>query len=344
MRLLIIGSRYPEVSGTVVSLNHLIDSLERDERCELDVIDCGRISQWGGFGGRLRFFPLLVRIARSVRRCDIICPHLSPNALVYLGPFLVLFSRVLNKPILFRLFGGMHYGDLEKAWKNRITHWFVRRTALYLAQTKELLARAAADQITRVEWFPTSRPVPGVTATRPLANSECRRFIFVGQMKRAKGVLQIMEAAKHLPVGCSVALYGPLNWDLTAGDISGHSNVTYGGALKPSEVKEVIRSGDVLLLPSYMDGEGYPGVIIEAYSQGRPVIVTRWKALPEIVDEGKTGLIVEPRDSTALLNAMTQVSGDAVLYQQLCKGAWDKRLEFSSVAARDRYLSACRQV
>jgi len=67
---------------------------------------------------------------------------------------------------------------------------------------------------------------------------------------------------------------------------------------------ETIQKYDVLILPTFYQGEGYPGVIIEAYSLGLPVITTNWKAIPEIVENRKTGLLIEPRSTAALVDAM----------------------------------------
>src|SRR5262249_37737789 len=63
-----------------------------------------------------------------------------------------------------------------------------------------------------------------------------------------------------------------------------------------------ISAGDVLCLPSYM--EGCPNVVLEALASGRGVVATRVGGIPEIVTDGKTGLLVPPGDPESLADGL----------------------------------------
>jgi glycosyltransferase involved in cell wall biosynthesis len=65
-----------------------------------------------------------------------------------------------------------------------------------------------------------------------------------------------------------------------------------------------IAAGDVLCLPSFM--EGCPNVVLEALASGRPVVATDVGGIPEIVRDGETGILVPPRDPEALAGALAQ--------------------------------------
>jgi len=58
------------------------------------------------------------------------------------------------------------------------------------------------------------------------------------------------------------------------------------------------------LLPTYYKGEGYPGIVIEAYSLGIPIIATTLEGLREITDEYETGILIEPKDIDGLQKAI----------------------------------------
>jgi poly-gamma-glutamate synthesis protein (capsule biosynthesis protein) len=118
--------------------------------------------------------------------------------------------------------------------------------------------------------------------------------------------------------------------------------LSYRGVVPPKEVTSVLSGYDALLLPTYHDGEGYPGVVLEAFGVGIPVICTRWRALPEIVDE-TCGLLVEPRDSESLLEAMTKLVSDPELHARLCKGAAARAERFSSAHWSERFIEYCRE-
>lgn len=74
------------------------------------------------------------------------------------------------------------------------------------------------------------------------------------------------------------------------------------------EVIDWYAAADVVVLPSL--SEGFPFVVLEALAMSRPVVATHVNGVPEIIEEGKTGLLVPPRDSGALEDAIRRVLRD----------------------------------
>ena len=62
-----------------------------------------------------------------------------------------------------------------------------------------------------------------------------------------------------------------------------------------------------MLFPTYWKGEGFPGVIIDAFVAGLPVIATDWNMNTEIIEDGVNGFIIEPKSSEALAEKMQYV-------------------------------------
>jgi glycosyltransferase involved in cell wall biosynthesis len=118
--------------------------------------------------------------------------------------------------------------------------------------------------------------------------------------------------------------------------------VQYKGVLEPSAVIPTLRGYDVVLLPTYHCGEGYPGIVLEAYSVGVPVIATRWRALPEIVEDEICGILIEPRDSEGLARAICRVAESAELMARLSAGALSQARKFDSKVWSERFVSICR--
>lgn len=75
-------------------------------------------------------------------------------------------------------------------------------------------------------------------------------------------------------------------------------NVFCINSLNPSEVPDFIRSSDVVIIPSL--NEGLPNIAKEALACGRPVLGTNVGGIPEVVQNGKTGLIIPPNDPESL--------------------------------------------
>jgi glycosyltransferase involved in cell wall biosynthesis len=69
-----------------------------------------------------------------------------------------------------------------------------------------------------------------------------------------------------------------------------------------SDVPRLFAASDALVLSSWH--EGMPNVVLEAMAARRPVVATNVGAVPELVEDGTTGLVVNPREPAALANAM----------------------------------------
>ncbi|MGM0608816.1 MAG: glycosyltransferase, partial [Candidatus Muiribacteriota bacterium] len=133
-----------------------------------------------------------------------------------------------------------------------------------------------------------------------------------------KGVLELVEAANKLGGEYTVDFYGSVVEESLVEKINS-ANATYKGLLKPEDVTKRLAQYDVLVLPTFWSGEGYPGVIIEAFSVGLPVVATTLDGIKEIVDDGKSGILVPPKDVDALAHAMQ--SFDEKNYESFSKEA-----------------------
>ncbi|OQX73463.1 MAG: hypothetical protein B6D59_05645, partial [Campylobacteraceae bacterium 4484_4] len=95
-----------------------------------------------------------------------------------------------------------------------------------------------------------------------------------------------------------------------------------------------IQQYDVLVLPSYR--EGYPGVIIESFMAGRPVLSTTLPSVKEMVEEKKTGFLVEPGNSTALAEGFRAF--DKENFEQMVENAYRAGEEYDSEKASREFL------
>ncbi|HLX11431.1 MAG TPA: glycosyltransferase, partial [Bacteroidota bacterium] len=72
-----------------------------------------------------------------------------------------------------------------------------------------------------------------------------------------------------------------------------------------------INGFDMMVMPSYYEGFGYSAV--EAMAARKPVIGTNVSSLPEIIEDGVTGILVAPRSAEQLADAMERLANDPVL-------------------------------
>jgi len=87
------------------------------------------------------------------------------------------------------------------------------------------------------------------------------------------------------------------------------SAVIYAGYAGPDEKDRLLRESDALCFPSFYPNEGQPVSVIEALAYGMPVLVSRWRALPEMLSPSLAHL-VDASDPAALAKALVPFAGE----------------------------------
>ena len=144
------------------------------------------------------------------------------------------------------------------------------------------------------------------------------RLLAVGRFQPKKGYRTLFEAVARTrgEIRLTVVGYGPLEGALRAqvralglGD-----RITWAGPLDQLAVRAQYRASDLLVLASEVapdgDRDGLPNVVVEALSQGLPVVATRAAAIPELVLDGLHGRLVPPGDAKAFAAAIESLAQD----------------------------------
>ena len=134
-----------------------------------------------------------------------------------------------------------------------------------------------------------------------------------------------------------IDIYGPIVDKKYSQEYFKKNNVSYNGALESYAVPEVLNEYDVLLLPTYWSAEGYPGIIIEAFSLGIPIITTKLDGIMEMVEDHKNGLLIDVKRSDQLFNAI--MSFDKIDYALLSQNALKSFDNFNSFKQTELFLS-----
>lgn len=341
LRILMIGPLPPPTGGTRVLFSNLLSALRGHEDVQITVMETPPVRKQ-----KVRaFFHTLsqaFRILRVARRVDVITLHTTTSALHVRGPFIRLIASLNHVPFLIHTFGGSLYREEYGG----IRSWFIRtalcKTSVYLAESREQVASARDDGVRHAEWFPNTRPLPVDDEGLVPSHRSCRRFVFISHVKQTKGIHELIAAAERFEKEVAIDVYGPFRDGMTAAAFDGCKRVRYRGELAPDEVMDTLKQYDALLLPTYHPGEGYPGIVIEAYMVGLPVICTRWRRLPEIVDDS-SGILVEPKNAQSLYEAMKALTNDTELFTRLREGAFAKRKQFDTAVWADRFVDLCRE-
>ncbi len=214
--------------------------------------------------------------------------------------------------------------DWELADKLADLDWMVTCTAANVAHLAGI-APSERDKIALLYHgldlarFPASdaRPEPGGPA----------RILSVGRAVPKKGFDTLLQALALLP--------RDLAWHFThvggggerdrlqalAADLGIADRITWLGARAQDEVLALYRQADIFVLASRVaedgDRDGLPNVLMEAQSQEVACVATRVSAIPELIQDDETGLLVEPNDPKALSAAIEQLIREPALRRKL---------------------------
>lgn len=166
---------------------------------------------------------------------------------------------------------------------------------------------------------------------------------YVGGLHGYKGVHDLLDAAREMDEDAHVVFAGdgPEKQALEERLANGTGDVL--GAIPYESVPALYSSMDVLALPSHT--EGLPRVVLEAQAMRTPVVATAVGGVPEVVDDGETGLLCPPQDPGTLAAALDRVLTDEALASTLAGQARNQVVEeFTWESLYDAYESALETV
>lgn len=143
------------------------------------------------------------------------------------------------------------------------------------------------------------------------------QILTIARLSKEKGLNYLMEAAERVVVAkpcVEFHIYGEgylresLEEQIDSAHLRGH--VYLAGSFTRNELPNIMRTADLFVLPSVT--EGFPLSIIEAMAWGLPIVATAVGGVPELVENGVTGLLCKPQDADSLAQAILKLINDPV--------------------------------
>ena len=162
-------------------------------------------------------------------------------------------------------------------------------------------------------------------------------ILFVGRLTKAKGVDILLKAVRILKdkyrkkVKVAIAGDGSLKENLhnMAMELGINEEVKFLGVRK--DIGKLMESSSIFVLPSRW--EGLPMVILEAMSKGMSIIATKVGGIPEVIKNGKEGILISPEDPKALAQTINDLLENEELREKLSQAAYKKVRENYSIEA-----------
>ncbi|ADB53708.1 glycosyl transferase group 1 [Conexibacter woesei DSM 14684] len=270
-------------------------------------------------GAPLRGLPVFARgLAQLVRwqRANpggIVHVHSAVRGSLYRKALVVELARLLRNPVILHVHAGA--GDIQDfvAGRRRLELRAFRAT---FARATRVVTVSAAGAVALQRAFGRDdiavvpNAVPAVELPEPSANGRPGVLYLGGFEDPAKGGAVLVRAVPALlraQADVEVMLAGPGEPPAALSALDG-GRVRWLGWLDPEAKARAFAAAEVVTLPSI--SEGLPVALLEAMAHGRAIVASRVGGMPEVLEDGREALLVDPDDSDALADAIVALLRD----------------------------------
>jgi glycosyltransferase involved in cell wall biosynthesis len=253
-------------------------------------------------------------------------------------PYVITYhSDVIRQRRLLRLYRPLMRRVLRAAKFILVT------SAKYLASSPHL-----APFATRCLVVPLGiEPEPFLKAV-PLPEFDDRPvLLFVGRHRYYKGVDDLIRAMPEISAHLVVAGDGPMRprWEKLARKINVADQVSFPGQVEEQDLPRLYACADLFVLPANSRAEAFGTVLLEAMAAGLPCVTTEvGTGVSFVVQDGVTGLVVNPKSPEALAAAVNRLLADPVRSRQMGAAGRERVLrEFTLSKLVDRLDEIYRQ-
>jgi glycosyltransferase involved in cell wall biosynthesis len=341
LKVLIVGQTPPPFGGQAVMIERLVNTKFAD--VELIHVRMGFSSNMNEIG-RVRLSKiahLLVVIFRIIyhRFVDgvriLYYPPAGPDFVPMVRDIIVLLStRWLFEKTIFHF----HAGGISELY-DRLPRWqrWLYRRAYFDADAAIRISELTPEDgklLHAKSEFVISYGIDDLCPdfNSPLYPVEAKpnsrlRILFVGILRESKGVNVLFEACGLLAargVPFELELMGQWHSEKFAADMAKRiaelglsGQVKFLGVLTGQEKLAAFRRANLFCFPSFFNCEAFPVVLLEAMSCGLPIVSTWWRGIPSIVDDGATGLLVNPHNVEDTADRIEKLAKNPELRQRL---------------------------
>jgi glycosyltransferase involved in cell wall biosynthesis len=277
------------------------------------------------FAGAMGIFPKSVRFAYEMERAGV--DHVHAHFATHPTVTALIIHRLTGIPYSFTVHGhDLHVEKRMLAEKLAAARFAVAISDYNRDTMIEECGEWAKDKIAVVHCG--IDPTVFDAASRRTGNDPPFKMLCVGRFDEVKGHPVLVEACRKLsekgiPFVCDLVGEGPRRPEIEAmierAGLTGRVRTL--GPRPRLEVVRLLSECDVFALPSVMaangEREGIPVSLMEAMAMGVPVVSTKLSGIPELVESGVSGILVEPGDASALSESLEKLAREPELRARL---------------------------
>lgn len=235
----------------------------------------------------------------------------AQRAVRYILPMLSCLNCLVSRHVHYVVIGGWIADYLES---NKKSVEYVKDFKGLYVQTHTLKKRLEKIGLNNVFYFPNFRIYSQSDKVNNRKIDKVKELVFYSRVAKDKGIEIAIDSVGQVNKDrreiIKLSIYGPVESDYKNKFdhlVKTTNNISYKGVLESDKVLQTLSSYDLLLFPTYYEGEGFPGAILDAMSAGVPVIASNWKYNSEVISDGKTGILFKAKSTQDLISKLNMV-------------------------------------
>ena len=174
------------------------------------------------------------------------------------------------------------------------------------------------------------------------------RFLFLGRLEKEKGIVELCEAFSQVFVSYPAIRLDIAGWGMLEAELrrkyGKHSGINFVGMVDGIAKEDTLHRATVVVVPSLVD-EAFGLVTIEAFAFGKPVIASNIGGLPELIQHGETGWLVEAGNVQRLAEQLQFVAKfDPILLKKMGRTCKEYSQKFTVEKVLTEYLRVYNQL
>jgi len=276
------------------------------------------------YGWKSNPITLFINCFCLIRDCKNIIILPAYNGIKVLVPLFLILNKLFQKKLHYVVIGGWlpEMLDKKKLLRKKISQF----DGVYV-ETYSMQKKLKSLGLYNVKYLPNFKRLKILQENELVyTTGEPYKLCTFSRVMKEKGIEDAIEAVKYVNETLdrkiyTLDIYGQIeeNYCKRFEDLKRifPDYIVYKGVVEFDESVDVIKEYFALLFPTYYEGEGFAGTILDAFAAGVPVIASDWKYNSEIVKEGENGYLFGSNDLRSLTNVLITAANNPSYFNKL---------------------------
>ncbi len=271
----------------------------------------------------------------ALKRCKNVLIFPAHNGVKVYAPLLAILRKLFgNRKLHYIVIGGWLPEFAEKYY---VLRYFLKKFDCIYVETKAMQEKMRRLGFSNVYIMYNCKAYKICSEPAAYTENDVFRLCTFSRVSKEKGIEIAVDAVKLInsragKVICSLDIYGKADenqeeW-FDALQKSFPAYIRYCGVAPFDKSTQILRPYFALLFPTFYDGEGFAGTIVDAFASGVPVIASDWRYNKELVQDGVTGIICQAKDVDSLTEALNHAFSDLDRWNEMKTSCLKKTNEY----------------